>query len=112
MVPPKDTVALDLGTCLLDDKLTVGGRFTYIGKRMAEGMGNNLDPSYSGNRINASTGNPYGVVDLYASYKPSENLQLDLAIDNLTDRYYMDALNVTLLPAPGRTVRGSLTVKF
>lgn len=109
-VPPKDTLTLNLGTRLLDEKLTVGSRLTYISGRYAEGVG---DGSTLGNgEINASTWKPYTLIDLYASYKINENATFDFAIDNLTDRYYMDALNASLMPAPGRTVRGSLTVRF
>ena len=109
-VPPKDTLTLNLGARLLDEKLTVGSRLTYVSSRFADGVG---DGSTLGTgEINASRWSPYTLVDLYASYKINENATFDFAIDNVTDRYYMDALNASLMPAPGRTIRGSLTVKF
>ncbi|MCL2891675.1 TonB-dependent receptor [Brenneria sp. MC1SB4.1] len=109
-VPPQDTVTLNLGARLLDEKLTVGGRLTYTGTRMADGVG---DGSVIGTgEINPPRWNPYTLVDLYASYKINNNATVDLTIDNLTDRYYMDALSGSLMPGPGRTVRGGVTVKF
>ncbi|CPR16694.1 TonB-dependent receptor [Brenneria goodwinii] len=109
-VPPQDTVTLNLGARLLDEKLTVGGRLTYTGSRMADGIG---DGSVIGTgEIQPSRWNPYTLIDLYASYKINNNATVDLTIDNLTDRYYMDALGSSLMPGPGRTVRGGVTVKF
>ncbi len=114
-VPPKDTVTVNLGARLLDERLTLGTRLTYVGSRYIEGTG------WGGNTINTALGiggvkpsnwEPYTLVDLYGSYKVNENATLDFAVDNLTDRYYVDALSAVGVPAPGRTFRASFTVKF
>lgn len=55
---------------------------------------------------------PCKLVDLYGSYKVNENASLDFAVDNVTDRYYVDALSTVGVPAPGWTFRVSFTVKF
>ena len=39
-------------------------------------------------------------------------LREQLRVDNLTDRYYLDALSLGLMPAPGRTARLSMTLQF
>ncbi|MCL2898743.1 TonB-dependent receptor [Brenneria tiliae] len=115
-VPPKDTVTLDLGARLLEQDLTVGARLNYIGSRYAKNDTQGTEGVTQGSSgvgfVRASRWNPYALVDLYASYKLNPNVQLDLTVDNLTDRYYVDAIGAALLPAPGRTVRGSVTVKF
>ncbi|MGU3577045.1 TonB-dependent receptor [Brucellaceae bacterium C25G] len=111
-VPPKDTVTLHLGARFFDEKLTVGSRIMYVGKRMVEGIGDDSEDAYQGNQIQASKWNPYTIVDLYMNYKHTENLEFSAGIDNLTDRYYMDALNASLMPAPGRTFRFNMTAKF
>ncbi|TNL09712.1 TonB-dependent receptor [Kosakonia cowanii] len=111
-VPPKDTVTLNLGARFFDEKLTVGSRLTYVGSRYVKDDGAGETASAGLSYVHASNWNPYTLVDLYASYKINENATLDFAVDNLTDRYYVDALNAVPVPAPGRTVRGSLTVKF
>lgn len=111
-VPPKDNVTLNLGARFFDEKLTVGSRLTYVGSRYAKDDGAGAIASSGVSYVHASNGNAYTLVDLYASYKINENATFDFAVDNLTDRYYVDALNAVPVPAPGRTVRGSLTVKF
>jgi len=54
----------------------------------------------------------YQLLDLYANYKFNQTASMDFTIDNLTDRYYLDALSLGLVPAPGRTARLSLTLQF
>ncbi|MBK0032590.1 TonB-dependent receptor [Erwinia sp. S43] len=111
-VPPKDTVTLNLGARFFNENLTVGSRLTYVGKRYVKDDGAGATASSGVSYVHASNWNPYTLVDLYASYKINDNATFDFAVDNLTDRYYVDALNAVPVPAPGRTVRGSLTVKF
>lgn len=54
----------------------------------------------------------YNVVDFFGSYEVSENMEFNFSVDNAFDRFYMDALNTSAMPAPGRTFRASLTTKF
>ncbi len=54
----------------------------------------------------------YTLVDLYGSYKVNENATLDFAVDNVTDRYYVDALSTVGVPAPERTFRAGFTINF
>ncbi|WP_421566610.1 TonB-dependent receptor domain-containing protein [Ochrobactrum sp. EDr1-4] len=111
-VPPKDTITVNLGARFLDEKLTVGGRVMYVGKRNVKDIGDGSDDAYMGGQINPSIWNPYTLVDLYLNYKPNESWEFNVGIDNLTDRYYMDALNASLMPAPARTFRFDATTKF
>jgi outer membrane receptor protein involved in Fe transport len=97
-VPPRYTVSLTLGTRLLDEKLTLGGRITYVDERALPVVAN---PNYS---IQTEKWVPYILVDAFASYQVSENIRLDFSADNIFDRYYVDALNNLLQPAPGRTM--------
>ncbi|MFT0545860.1 TonB-dependent receptor domain-containing protein [Allopusillimonas ginsengisoli] len=107
-VPPKNTVTLDLGTRLMHKKLAIGSRVSYIGSRFAPGISKNIGVS----GVQASNWRPYTLIDVYSSYKLNKHVSFDLTIDNVTDRYYMDAINAALMPAPGRTVRGVATIKF
>jgi hemoglobin/transferrin/lactoferrin receptor protein len=107
-VPPRNAVTLNLGARLLDRKLDLGARASYIGSRFAPGVGRDIGVA----GVVPSRWNPYTVVDLYASYKLSDSVAFDLAVDNLVDHYHMDALNAAQMPAPGRTIRGNVTVKF
>ncbi|NPD17299.1 TonB-dependent receptor [Xinfangfangia sp. D13-10-4-6] len=105
-VPPQDQVTLQLGYTLLDDRLNIGTRISYFSKRIVETTVANTS------QIQPGKWNPYTLVDVYATYRIDEAKQIDFAIDNLTDRYYMDALNAALMPAPGRTFRVNFTTKF
>ncbi|NYT79635.1 TonB-dependent receptor [Alcaligenaceae bacterium] len=107
-VPPRNTVALKVGARLLEKKLEIGSRASYIGSRFAPGIGRNIGVS----GVVPSRWKPYTMIDVYSSYKLNDNVSFDLAIDNLTDRYYMDALNAAQMPAPGRTIRGNVTITF
>jgi len=114
-VPPKDTVTVNLGSRFLDDKLTVGSRVNWIGSRYTEGIGDGSEKttqSLGVGSIQPSRWRPYALVDLYASYKLNRNTTFDLTVDNLTDRYYVEAMSISPQAGPGRTLRGSVTMKF
>lgn len=104
-VPPRTGATLNLGGHWLDGRLTAGARFTHTGDRAAMEMP-------IGSTITTVDWSPYNLVDLFGSYRINDRLSVDAAIDNVGDRYYMDALTLGLMPSPGRTVRLSLTGRF
>ncbi|MDH4989647.1 TonB-dependent receptor [Aquamicrobium lusatiense] len=105
-VPPRKSATLTAGLRLMEDALEIGGRVTYLGDRGK--MGNNETGGYT----TVINWKKYTLVDLFASYKINESLNLDVAVDNVTDVYYMDALTLGLMPSPGRTFRANLTATF
>ena len=105
-VPPKDTVSAEFAYKMLEDRLTLGTRVSYYSHRFAESKAETTS------EIQPGKWRPYTLVDVYGSYAFNEATRLDFAIDNLTDQYYMDALNASLMPAPGRTFRMNMTAKF
>lgn len=109
MVPPRWHAGATLGARLLDRKLTLGGRATLMGQRTNTPQFN--DDTAHG-FLPVVPWHSYRVFDVFASYKASERVAVDFNVDNLTDRYYLDALSLGLVPAPGRTARLSLTVQF
>lgn len=104
-LPPKASYNLTLGGRFLDEKLTLGARYVHVGKR---------DTSiYNwGGTLTSVEWIPYDVVDLFGSYRVNDILSVDFAVDNIGDKYYMDALTLGLVPSPGRTVRLGLTSRF
>jgi putative receptor protein len=44
-------------------------------------------------------------------YKIGKNLTAELVGSNLTNRYYLDPMSRSYLPAPGRTIRIGITGK-
>lgn len=103
-IPPRYTASVTAGARFLDRRLTIGGRVNYVGTRLAPMA---EDTSY----FSWITTNwaPYTVVDAFLQWKINDNLTLDVSAENLLDRYYVDALNNTDMPAPGRAIRASLT---
>lgn len=106
-IPPRFTASLTAGARFLDERLTLGGRVTYMSERLAP--------------VRTSSGyftwvtkvwEPYTVVDAFAQWKLNDNVTLDVSVQNLLDAYYVDALNNTDMPAPGRTVTATLTGKL
>ncbi|GGE52025.1 hypothetical protein GCM10007276_31370 [Agaricicola taiwanensis] len=102
-IPAKHSFSFTLGARLFDERLVVGGRIMRSGARLA--------PITQSDRQRTPMWLPYSVVDAFASVKLTKNLTLDVQAENLLDRYYIDALD-GWVPAPGRTVRASLTAKF
>lgn len=105
-IPPDFTASVTAGMRFWDDRITVGGRLTYMGQRLAPLV---EDASYFWvTKLWA----PYTIVDLFGQWKINDTLTLDVGVQNLFDAYYVDALNNTDMPAPGRVIRGSLTAKL
>lgn len=109
MIPPRWHGNLTLGTRLLQRKLTMGVRAVFMGQRTNTPQYNN---DTSRGLVPVVPWHAYKVFDLFASYKASDNLSIEFNLDNFTDRYYLDALSLGLIPAPGRTARLSLTMQY
>ncbi|WP_237173559.1 TonB-dependent receptor domain-containing protein [Paracandidimonas lactea] len=107
-VPPKHTVTVNLGARFLEKKLLLGSRIRYIGSRYSPGVRVNIGAG----GMEPSAWRPYTLVDVHATYKHSDHVSFNVAVDNITDRFYADALNAASMPAPGRTIHGSMTIKF
>ncbi|WP_296556266.1 TonB-dependent receptor [Pigmentiphaga sp.] len=109
MIPPNWHASATAGVRLLDRRLTMGLRGTFMGKR-------NQVPAFNDDTqqgLNAVVPwHGYQIWDLFASYRINDRVSVDFNIDNLTDRYYLDALSLGLVPAPGRTARLSVTMQF
>lgn len=105
-VPPEYSGTVTVGARLFDERLEIGTRVYSFGERFG---GYALAPG----AVNPPTvWNKSTIVDLFGSYKVSDDVTLDFSAENLTDRYYMDAMSTGPIPSPGRTVRAGLTAKF
>ncbi|MGO3742796.1 TonB-dependent receptor domain-containing protein, partial [Kerstersia sp.] len=110
MIPPNWHGNATLGLRLFDRRLTLGMRGTFMGER------NHL-PEFDNQGVDSAFARPvpwhkYRVFDLFASYRVNDHVSVDFNIDNLTDRYYLDALGLGPVPAPGRTARLGATLQF
>ncbi|GLK69066.1 TonB-dependent receptor [Hansschlegelia plantiphila] len=105
-VPPKYTASLTGGVRLFDRRLTLGGRLYIIGER------------FGGYKIAPGAVNPptyykkNTIVDLFGSYKFTDDISLDVSVENVGDKYYLDPLAAGIVPSPGRTIRTSLAARF
>lgn len=108
-IPPRWSANLSVNQKFLDDRAMLGARLTYVGKRAAgfEKPSTGFLPL-----ISAIDWHPYMLVDLTGRFKLTDGFSLDWSIDNLTDRYYNEAMSLGYIPAPGRTARIGFTGTF
>lgn len=94
-VPPKRTLSATVGANFFDERVTIGARYNNV----------QTEPAYE-------------IVDLFGTYKVTDDTAVSFTVDNLFDKYYSDALSLgsvqrlATLPAPGRTLRLSLSTSF
>lgn len=109
-IPPKTTIDLSLSQKLFNEKLDLGGRLSYRSNRAI--------PHSAANAAGAALfieqieWRPYALIDLSATYQVTDWASVDLQVQNLTDRFYVDPLSLITVPGPGRTLRASLTLKY
>ncbi|WP_158442347.1 TonB-dependent receptor [Paracoccus aminophilus] len=106
-VPPRFTGTLTGGVRLLEDRsLTLGGR-AYI---FSERFGGYMTAPGAVNGPIYYTKNK--IIDLFGSYRLNEAMVLDVSVENLTNKYYLDPMATAIAPSPGRTARINLTARF
>ncbi|MFU8926270.1 TonB-dependent receptor [Acinetobacter puyangensis] len=108
MALPEYQANLTLGTRLFDQKLELGTRIGYF-----EGFKN----PYIGQTNFAWLNSPLQwddtwTVDAYANYKYNDHLSMHMVGTNLGNRYYLDPISRSSVPAPGRTFKLALTYNF
>ncbi|MFT3691469.1 TonB-dependent receptor domain-containing protein [Paenirhodobacter sp.] len=95
---PDETVTLYASARFLDDALTVGGTVNHVSSGQISGY--NAD--WSGG-AHEKGGDDYNLVDLFASWRATENLDLNLRVSNLFDEQYTPFLS-TSGDGQGRTI--------
>ena len=106
--PPRFSANLTTGLRFFEEALTVGGRVTYT-----SGPTSTLDkPWQSGATTPQIEYRSVALFDLFLKYKLLEHTEVNVSLQNLTDRYYLDPLAQSFMPAPGRTLRVGVTSRF
>ena len=106
--PPRYMVNLTLGSRLFDQRLSFGTRVIHNAGPISK-----LDKEWNvGLSAIQQLYRPATIVDLFASWSFNDQWNLDVNLDNATDRYYLDPLALGILPAPGRTARMALTFRY
>ncbi|BET98673.1 TonB-dependent receptor domain-containing protein [Xenorhabdus taiwanensis] len=114
-IQPKYSANLSVGGRLFDEKLELGSRMLYHSKaenKDEKWLMNALPDIYKGQSNNPMRWNPVFTVDAYISYQITSSISMELTGTNLTNRYYLDPLTRSMIPAPGRTFKLSLTSQF
>ena len=114
-VQPKYSINLDAGVRLLGERLELGLRGIYHSSVNTKQYDQLLQKDLG--VIFRTTGKPYHwrsslTWDVYGRYRLHKNLEANLGITNLTNRYYLDPMSNVPAPGPGRTVTFGLTAKF
>lgn len=112
---PKYSINLDAGVRLLGEKLELGLRGIYHSRVNTKQYDQLLQKDLG--IIFDTTGKPHHwrsslTWDVYGRYRLHKNLNVNLGITNLTNRYYLDPMSNVAAPGPGRTVTFGLTAKF
>ncbi len=106
--PPRFAGNLTTGLSFFDQSLTLGTRITYT-----SGPTVTADkPWQTGATTPQLNYREVALVDLFLNYKLQEHAGLNVSLQNLTDRYYLDPLAQSFMPAPGRTLRVGVQAKF
>ena len=100
-LPPKRKLSLDGGVRFLDRKLTLGGRVTGVVPENNLGI---IGSTYKYTR--------YTLLDVYASYKITEDLTVRATVENVRDVAYVDAMGSGRSPSPGRTFTVGASARF
>ena len=114
-IQPKYSINLDLGVRLFGEKLELGIRGIHHSRRdskqhdrlIEQGMGRLLKTTGQAYHWRAST-----IWDAYARYRIGNRLSLNLGVNNLTNRYYLDPMSNVPTPGPGRTVTLGIKARF
>jgi len=118
---PRWSVDADLGARFFGEKLETGLRFHYHSriKKSRDEAWNTYRKDWletygtpSSIRITGQEWQPVATYDAYIRYRIGKNVTAELVGTNLTDRYYLDPLSPSYMPAPGRTLRLGLTAKW
>ncbi len=107
-IPPKKNLSLTLGRKFLGDALDLGVSYQYHSEKKAP-SGWLAGTGASGVMTEFPSG---GLLGLHASYVLNANVDFQLTVNNLTDRYYIQPGAVISVPEPGRTTTLGVNIRF
>lgn len=120
-IQPRWSIDAELGSRFFSNKLETGIRLHYH-SRVYKNRNDAWQPYFDNfNRLegtnhkaqkNQMRWQPVAVWNMYLRYRIGKNLTAELVGSNLTNRYYLDPMSRSFLPAPGRTVRVGISGKF
>ncbi|WP_235845300.1 TonB-dependent receptor domain-containing protein [Morganella psychrotolerans] len=114
-IQPRYSVTLNLGGRLLQESLEIGSRWLYhsaVENSQEKRLMTIVPNKYSNFNNFPMRWNSVLTVDAYAKYKVTPDVSLELTATNLTNEYYLDPLTRSMMPAPGRAVKLSMSARF
>lgn len=112
---PEYAISSNLGLRFMEETLEAGTRMRYTSSVRnndeAELM-KKFPDRYAMANNSPMHWTPAFTADAYASYQVNQNTTVELVVTNLTDRYYIDPLTRSSMPAPGRTFRLGVSSSF
>lgn len=110
---PETSVNVTAGARFFERRLELGGRMVWYSAYDNPSFDAYVEEGIGGLGFNI----PYSwgeivTFDAYAKFRLNDRFSAELVGTNLNNRYYLDPLSRSLNPAPGRTVRLSLTGRF
>lgn len=99
ILPPPKNGTFSAGLRFFDQRLELGGRARYQNN---DGRGGTSYEDVV----------DWTVYDIWASYEATDDLTLRVGVDNLRDYNYAELNGLSYWIAPGRTVTGTLSLKF
>lgn len=114
-IQPRYSVTLNLGGRLLQESLEIGSRWLYhsaVENSQEKRLMTIVPTRYSNFNNFPMRWNSVLTVDAYAKYKVTPDVSLELTTTNLTNEYYLDPLTRSMMPAPGRAVKLSMSARF
>ncbi|HEN3611522.1 TPA: TonB-dependent receptor [Yersinia enterocolitica] len=112
---PKYAISGNLGLRFMEEMLEVGTRMRYtssVRNNDEADLMKKFPDRYAMANNSPMHWMPTFTADAYASYQINKNTSLELVVTNLTDRYYIDPLTRSSMPAPGRTFRLGVSSSF
>lgn len=106
--PPRLALSLTAGLRFFNETLTLGGRMVYTSGPTVKAD----QPWQETPTTKQLVYHPVTLFDLYMTYRLRERVMVSLSVQNLTNRYYLDPLAQSFMPAPGRTVRIGMQTRF
>jgi hemoglobin/transferrin/lactoferrin receptor protein len=114
---PKYSINSEFGTRLFNNSLEMGLRSVYHAKAenpqlQALLSTNDGQEVWAESSMNQMFWHSVMLHDFYAKVNVHKDLDLNLKISNLTDRYYMDPMSKIPVPGPGRSLSLGLRARF
>lgn len=111
-IPPRYSLSANIGGRLFNEKLELGTRWLYHSSVVNKDEQKYPQWLTGGTFNDPMRWNPVLTVDAYLDWRINKLFTVELSGENLTNRYYLDPLTRSMMPAPGRAIKLAVTAQF